>query len=63
MHRIKRFCSSHPRLATWLFLAVGMVAILLLLSRHVDLTAGQRIWLVLATTGLAGGCAWIIGLE
>lgn len=54
---------AHPRLATWLVLAIGMVAILLWAARDVDLLAHQRLVLVLATVGLAGLCAWIINWE
>ena len=63
MISLRDICSKHPRLATWLFLSVGMVVLLLVFSRNVDLRTSERVWLVVATVGLAGGCAWIIGLE
>ncbi len=63
MKSLRDICSKHPRLATWLFLSVGMVVLLLVFSRNVDLRTSERVWLVVATVGLAGGCAWIIGLE
>lgn len=44
-------------------MAIAMVVILLLTTRNADLTPSQRAWLVAATIGLAGACAWIIGLE
>ncbi|MCB0078479.1 MAG: hypothetical protein KDD73_13780 [Anaerolineales bacterium] len=52
--------NNHPNLISWLFLAIGMVAILLLSSRHVALLPMQRFWLIVATVVLAGLCVWII---
>lgn len=53
----------HPYLLSWLVLAIGMVAILLVSSRDVPLQTLQRFWLVVATVGLAGLCVWIISWE
>ncbi len=53
----------HPYLVSWFLLAVGMVAILLVSSRNVDLLPLQRFWLIVATIGLAGLCVWIISWE
>jgi hypothetical protein len=55
--------NRHPYLLSWLVLAIGMVAILLVSSRDVPLLALQRFWLVIATIGLAGLCVWIISWE
>lgn len=55
--------NNHPYLASWLLLAAGMVAILLVSSREVDLLPLQRFWLVIATAGLAALCIWIISWE
>ena len=63
MSSLKRFVGQHPRLAAWVVLAVGMVAILIWSARDVGLTAGQWAALVVATVGLAGLCVWIIGWE
>ena len=52
--------NNHPNLISWLFLAIGMVAILLLSSRHVALLPMQRFCLIVATVVLAGLCVWII---
>ena len=60
---VKRFFSEHPRLAAWLVLAVGMVAILVWSARDVGLLPGQWAALIVATIGLAGLCIWIIGWE
>ena len=63
MSFLKRFAGQHPRLAAWLVLAVGMVAILVWSARDVGLLAGQWAALIVATIGLAGLCVWIIGWE
>ena len=59
----RTFLDRHPRLATWLVLAVGMVILLVAFSRGKGLAPGQFAWLVVACIGLAGACAWIIGWE
>ena len=63
MCSLKGFVGQHPRLAAWVVLAVGMVAILIWSARDVGLTAGQWVALIVATVGLAGLCVWIIGWE
>ena len=63
MTHIKELLRQHPRLTNFLVLAVGMVVIMLLATQGKDLTPGQRAWLVFASIGLAGACAWIIGWE
>ena len=63
MSIVKRFFSEHPRLAAWIVLAVGMVAILVWSARDVGLLPGQWAALIVATIGLAGLCIWIIGWE
>jgi len=61
--RLRALADAHPRLLTWLVLAVGMVAILLWASRSEPLLLHQRLVLVVATIALAGLCAWIIHWE
>ncbi len=63
MSFLKQFFGQHPRLAAWVVLAVGMVAILLWSARDVGLLPGQWAALTVATIGLAGLCVWIIGWE
>ena len=63
MSVVKQFFVQHPRLASWLVLAVGMVIILVWSAWNVGLLAGQWIALIVATIGLAGLCVWIIGWE
>ncbi|MFQ6013822.1 MAG: hypothetical protein ACE5NP_00080 [Anaerolineae bacterium] len=60
---IRDFFEKRPRLAAWLILAVGMVIMLLLSSKDVDLLPSQRLALVVSTIVLAGLCVWIIDLE
>jgi hypothetical protein len=64
LDRLKSFASQRPRLAAWLFLAVGMV-IILIIAAPKDGTLSPVNWafLIAATIGLAGLCAWIIGWE
>ena len=54
---------AHPRLWSWIFLAIGMVGLLLIASKDVPLEWSQRTALVIATIVLAGLCVWIINLE
>ncbi|MCE5258498.1 MAG: hypothetical protein LLG44_05480 [Chloroflexi bacterium] len=63
MKALTQFFSKHPRLLTWLILALGMVLIILYSSRQVPLSWGQRAALAAITVLLAGGCAWIIHWE
>ncbi|MHB1293657.1 MAG: hypothetical protein ACYC4R_01545 [Anaerolineae bacterium] len=63
MRSARSFFIQHPRLGTWLLLALGMVAILLWSARGAGLSCVQLGWLVAAVIGLAAACAWIIGLE
>ena len=63
MVAIREFVSKHPRLVSWLVLALGMVIMLLWAARDVGLLPGQMVALVIATILLAGLCVWIIGWE
>jgi len=63
MAAIREFVSKHPRLVSWIVLALGMVIMLLWAARDVGLLPGQLIALVVATILLAGLCVWIIGWE
>ena len=63
MSAVKEFILRHPRLAAWIVLAIGMVAILVWSARDVGLLAHQWAALIVATIGLAGLCVWIIGWE
>jgi Flp pilus assembly protein TadB len=61
--KLKTWAGLHPKLAAWLFLAIGMVVILIIAARDVGLLWNQWLFLILATIGLAGLCVWIIGWE
>ena len=63
MTGIREFVSKHPRLVSWLVLALGMVIMLLWAAKDVGLLPGQMAALVAATILLAGLCVWIIGWE
>lgn len=63
MTALRSFLDRHPRLATWLVLAMGMVLLLLWSTRGKGLAPGQLAWLIVACVGLAGACAWIIAWE
>ena len=63
MTNIRNWIDQHPRLATWLILALGMLIIVVLSARDVGLLPGQMLALIVATIGLAGLCVWIIGWE
>ena len=63
MKSIKKFAISHPQLASWIVLAIGMVIILVWSARDVGFTGSQWAALVVTTILLAGACVWIIGWE
>ena len=54
---------NHPRLAAWVVLAAGMVALLVYEARNVGLLASQWVALIVATALVAGACIWIISWE
>ena len=58
-----KWASTHPRLAAWIVLSVGMVALLVIEARDVGLLPGQWIALIVATVLVAGACIWIISWE
>lgn len=60
---MRQWWNDHPYVVSWILLAIGMVAILLVASRDVPLEAIQRFWLVVATVGLAALCVWILSWE
>ncbi len=58
-----RWMMRHPRLAAWIILSVGMVALLIIEARDVGLLFTQWIALIVATVLVAGACVWIISWE
>ncbi len=63
MRNWRQMLEARPRLWSWIFLAAGMVVLLLIASKDVPLELSQRAALVVATILLAGLCVWIIDLE
>lgn len=61
MTGIRDFFGGHPRLLSWLVLAVGMVAMVLWAAKDVGFLPHQWAALIITTVVLAGVCAWIIG--
>ena len=58
-----RWALTHPRLAAWIVLSVGMIILLVLTARDVGLLPGQWIALITACILVAGACIWIISWE
>lgn len=58
-----KWAMRHPRLAAWMVLATGMVALLVNEARDVGLQPSQWVALVVATVLVAGLCIWIISWE
>lgn len=63
LESISDFVKRHPRLSSWIALAVGMVLILLWSAKGAGLLPGQLLALVVATVVLAGLSVWIIYWE
>ncbi len=63
MTALRQFADQHPRILSWIALAIGMVVILLWSAKDVGLLPSQLAALVVATILLAGLCVWIIGWE
>ncbi len=63
MSRLRAFCASHPYLAMWIMLSLGMIIVLLWAAAGSPTTAGQRAGLCAACIILAGACVRIITWE
>jgi hypothetical protein len=63
MTALRTWVRTHPRLAAWVVLALGMDLMVAYEARSVGLLPGQWIALLVATTLVAGLCVWIIGWE
>ena len=63
MTQLRNLWNAHPRLVSWLVLAVGMVLIVVIAARNVGFEPGQWAALIAATVVLAGLCVWIISWE
>jgi hypothetical protein len=60
MNTLKNIIMTHPNLAAWFVLALGMIIILLFEARDVGLEGMQWFWLIVITTLVAGACVWIV---
>ncbi|MDZ4670457.1 MAG: hypothetical protein SH821_06275 [Phototrophicales bacterium] len=58
-----KWAFRHPRVAAWVVLSVGMVALLIIEAGDVGLQAGNWIALIIATILVAGACIWIVSWE
>jgi K+ transporter len=58
-----KWSMTHPRIAAWIVLSLGMVILLVIEARDVGLTAGNWIALIVATVLVAGACIWIVSWE
>ncbi|NDJ53816.1 MAG: hypothetical protein GYB68_12145 [Chloroflexi bacterium] len=54
---------NYPRLAAWIFLAVGMNILVVIEARDVGLQPGQWVALIILVTLVAGAAIWIISWE
>ena len=63
MSNVMNLARNHPRIAAWLVLGIGMVAIISYEARDVGLLWGQCVALIVATVSVAGLCVWIISWE
>ncbi|MBI3287504.1 MAG: hypothetical protein HYZ68_05590 [Chloroflexi bacterium] len=63
MTALRDFVTRHPRLASWICLALGMLILLLWAASAVPLLPTQLLAVVVATILLAGLCVWIIYWE
>lgn len=60
MDSLRNWITTHPNLAAWIVLALGMVGILAYEARDVGLEVRQWFWLIVITVLVAGACIWII---
>lgn len=54
---------THPRIAAWIVLSLGMVILLVIEAREVGLLPTQWVALIVACVLVAGACVWIISWE
>jgi hypothetical protein len=63
MNQVMNWAKTHPRLAAWIVLGLGMDGMVAYEARSVGLLPTQWLALIVATTLVAGLCVWIIGWE
>ncbi|MGQ9908443.1 MAG: hypothetical protein ACUVS2_06360 [Candidatus Flexifilum sp.] len=58
-----RWALKHPRLAAWIVLSAGMIALLAVEASDIGLLLHQWIALIAACILVAGACIWIVSWE
>lgn len=58
-----KWALTHPRIAAWVVLSVGMVALLVVEARDVGLEPLNWVSLIIMTVLVAGACIWIVSWE
>lgn len=58
-----RWALKHPRLAAWIVLSAGMIALLAIEASDIGLLLHQWIALIAACILVAGACIWIVSWE
>lgn len=58
-----KWALRHPRVAAWLVLSLGMVALIVYEGRDVGLLPTQWAAIIIASVLVAGACIWIISWE
>ncbi len=57
------WASQHPRIAAWLVLSIGIVAMVMIEGRDVGLLPGQWVAIIVASVLVSGACIWIVSWE
>lgn len=57
------WASRHPRIAAWLVLSIGIVAMVMFEGRDVGLLPGQWAAIIVASVLVSGACIWIVSWE
>lgn len=58
-----RWAMKHPRLAAWIALSVGMIALLAIEASDIGLFVHQWVAVIVACILVAGACIWIVSWE
>lgn len=58
-----KWALTHPRLAAWIVLSLGMIILLVIEASDVGLLPTQWIALIVITVLVAGLCIWIISWQ
>jgi len=57
------WASQHPRIAAWLVLSIGIIAMVMYEGRDVGLLPGQWVAIIVASVLVSGACIWIVSWE